>query len=110
MSPVKSYGFTQRTSKGVNEITLVLLNDVDDSHTPHLFCAHACVNGVATIFNWQTSFTGETIDSQDFFVPSIIYDETNDQEQCISTSIRKKKTNKDVQMLEHSSHNQGAVM
>ena len=34
--PIKSYGFAQRASKGVNEMTLMLLNDVDDSRTPHL--------------------------------------------------------------------------
>ena len=27
---VKSYGFSQRAPKGVNEMTFVLLNDVDD--------------------------------------------------------------------------------
>ena len=38
--PVKSYGFAQRVPKGVNEMTLVLLNDVDDSHMQHLFFVH----------------------------------------------------------------------
>ena len=33
---VKSYGFAQQVTKGVNEMTLVLLNDVDDSHIPLL--------------------------------------------------------------------------
>ena len=32
-----SYGFAQRAPKDVNEMTLVLLNDIDDSCTPHLF-------------------------------------------------------------------------
>ena len=40
--PVKPYGFAQRTPKGVNEMTLVLLNDVDDSCMPHLFFMHVC--------------------------------------------------------------------
>ena len=35
--PVKSYGFAQSAPKGVNEMTLVLLNDVDDSRVPQLF-------------------------------------------------------------------------
>ena len=36
---IKSYGFAQRATKGVNEMmsVLTLLNDVDDSHMPHLF-------------------------------------------------------------------------
>ena len=35
--PIKSYGFAQRAPKGDNEMTVVLLNDVYDSHTLHLF-------------------------------------------------------------------------
>ena len=35
--PIKSYGFAQRATKGVNEMTVVLMNDVDDSHMPHQF-------------------------------------------------------------------------
>ena len=44
--------------KGLNEMTLVLLNDVNDLCMLHLFlCAHVCINGAATIFkNWQTLF------------------------------------------------------
>ena len=38
--PIKSYGFTQRALKGVNEMTLVLLNDVDVSCMLHLFFVH----------------------------------------------------------------------
>ena len=57
--PVKSYGFTQRAPKGVNEITLVLLNDIDHAR---LICS-LCNNGVATIFkNWLTLFTYKTKD------------------------------------------------
>ena len=40
--PVKSYGFAQRAPKGVNEMTSVLLNDVDDSRMLHLFFVHVC--------------------------------------------------------------------
>ena len=35
--PIQSYNFTQRAPKGVNETTLVLLNE---SCTPHLFFVH----------------------------------------------------------------------
>ena len=37
---VKSCGFAQRTPKGVNEMTLVLLNDVNDLYMSHLFLTH----------------------------------------------------------------------
>ena len=37
-------------------------------------------------------------------------DETNNQEQCLSASVQKKKKKKDVQMLEHSSYKKGAAM
>ena len=41
---------------------------------------------------------------------SLFRDKTNDQEQCLSASIWKKEMKKDVQTLEHSSHNEGVVI
>ena len=35
-----TYGFAQRTPKGVNKMMLVLLNDIDDLHMPHLLFVH----------------------------------------------------------------------
>ena len=65
------------------------------THTVFILCACACSNRVVTIFkNQQTSFR----------------DQTNDQEQCLSASVRKKKTKIDVQMLEHSSHKEDTVI
>ena len=75
---------------------LVLLNDADDSHTLLLFIAHvhAITNRVVMIFkNRQASFS----------------DKISNQEECLSASVQKKKTKKDVQMLEHSSHNEGVA-
>ena len=37
---MKSYGFAQRAPKGVNEMMLVLLNDINDLRMLHLFFVH----------------------------------------------------------------------
>ena len=34
---------SHRAPKGFNEMTLVLLNDINDSHMPHLFFVHVYV-------------------------------------------------------------------
>ena len=58
---------------------LVLLNDVNDLHMPHLFFSHACNDRVVTIFkNWQTLFR----------------DKTSDQEQSLSASVWKRRRRK----------------
>ena len=68
------------------EMTLVLLNDVNDSHTPRLFLVHVSAIMAlqqSSLKNQRTSFR----------------DETSDQEQCLSWI---KKRNKGTQTLEHS--------
>ena len=68
------------------EMTLVLLNDVNDSRTLHLFLVHeSAIMALqqSSLKNQRTSFR----------------DETSDQEQCLSWI---KKRNKGAQMLEHS--------
>ena len=72
-------------------MTLVLLNDVDDSHTPHLFFVHNNRASCNIFKNQQTPFGGET----------------SEQEQL--ASVQKKKTKKDAQMPVRSSHNEGMV-
>ena len=62
-------------------------------HATSVFWACACNNEVVMIFkNCPTSFT----------------DDTNNQGQCFQH--RRRKKDKDAQMVEHSSCNEGAVM
>ena len=60
-------------------MTLVLLNDVNDSRAPQLFFVHIAKSGVATIVKTQ------------------MRDETKE---CLSLSV--KKTNKDAKTLKHT--------
>ena len=59
-------------------MTLVLLNDVDDSHMLHLFFVH-----VHAIMELRQSLR--------FGKLCLTKHKTNDQEQCLSASIRKKE-------------------
>ena len=80
-------------------MTMVLLNDINDSRMPYLFIVH--IHALMEL-QWSSRIKNQLI--------SFIH-ETKDQEKCSSSSsVWKKKMKEDVQMLEHSSQNEDMAM
>ena len=82
MSPVKSCGFAQRATKDVNEMTLVLLNDINNLCTPHLFFVHVC----AIMELQRSSKIGELHSQTKQMTKSRVFSigsEKEDEERCI---------------------------